>query len=312
MKKYIFLCLALLCLLPLAPIQTQAAENLDIYETCSLTLQYKQQDQGLADLEIAIYRVGEVFSSGKYALIAPYDSYPVQIQGVTSTKEWQDIAATLQAYISADQLQPEFIQTTDEEGVAAFTKLNTGLYLVCGVTCETESVACLFDDFLIFLPGSNETEFIYDVQAQPKFSRFVSTEEMAEYSVLKLWKDMDAGIKRPASVQIDILKDGQLQERVDLNEENGWNHTWQAPAGELWSVVERQVPEGYTVTVSEEDTTFVVTNTFRKETPDRPEVPKTGDTTPILLYVLLICLSGFGLLILGIALMRGKRHEKKR
>ena len=314
MRKHILrrLCLVLLCLLLCCPVQVQAATKLDVNAQCSLRLSYTHQNQGLENLEISLFRVGQVFEDGSYALTEPYDSYPVAIQGITSQKEWQDTAATLWAYISADGLTPDFTQTTDAAGAVCFTGLQTGLYLISGITCKTETTTCLFDDFLLFLPNANADAFLYDVDAQPKFSQFVSNLEMVEYSVAKLWKDRTAGKNRPDSVSIDILKNGKLQESVVLSEDNSWNHNWEAPEGDRWSVVERQVPEGYTVTVSEEGTSFLVTNAVHQEDTEEPDTPQTGDTAPILLYVLLICLSGFGLLILGIALMRGKRHEKKR
>jgi len=43
-----------------------------------------------------------------------------------------------------------------------------------------------------------------------------------------------------------------------------------------------------------------------------PEVPKTGDTAPLLLYVMLLCISGFGLVLLGVLKLRERSHEKNR
>lgn len=43
-----------------------------------------------------------------------------------------------------------------------------------------------------------------------------------------------------------------------------------------------------------------------------PGVPKTGDTTPIWLYIVTMCISGLGLMVLGLGSRRGGNHEKKR
>jgi hypothetical protein len=63
-------------------------------------------------------------------------------------------------------------------------------------------------------------------------------------------------------------------------------------------VVERNVPQGYTMTVEERQSTFVLTNTWNSTDPNDP--PKTGDTTNILLYVLIMAGAGSLLIILGI------------
>ena len=97
------LCLGLLCLLLCAPVQAFASSNLNQDQECSLTLHYTQEDQGLPDLEVGIYRVGQVFADGTYALVMPYGAYPVNIQDITSQQEWQDAATTLKAYIVADR-----------------------------------------------------------------------------------------------------------------------------------------------------------------------------------------------------------------
>lgn len=311
MKKHILcrICLAFLCVLLCCPLQAMAV---NLNEACSLTLHYKEQDRGLEGLEIHLYRVGEVFADGKYALVQPYEDYPVDIQGEMPVEEWKNIAATLQAYISADRLKPDFTKITDEEGTVEFAGLKTGLYLVSGVTCETETSTCLFDDFLMFLPRQNGEKLEYHVEAQPKFSQYVTKEETTEYSVRKLWKDEGSKNKRPVSVSVDILKNGEVQKNVELSADNYWYYSWSAPVGDRWSVVERQVPEGYTVTVSGDEMTFVITNTYKTEEPGDPGKVPTGDTAPILLYILLTCLSGFCLVILGIAVLRGKQHDKKR
>ena len=135
----------LLCLLLCCPASAYAAASVDTAAQCSLTLHYTQEDAGLEGLEIALHRVGEVFSNGTYALTAPYNAYPVNIQGITSQQEWQDVAATLQAYITADGTKSLAVAAADATGTVSFENLQTGLYLISGVTCETQTGICLFE-----------------------------------------------------------------------------------------------------------------------------------------------------------------------
>jgi hypothetical protein len=100
---------------------------------------------------------------------------------------------------------------------------------------------------------------------------------------------------------------------VILPEENHWAYAWTAPDdGADWMVVERDVPAGYTVTVEERAASFVLTNTLISENPPEedetePETsPKTGDTSNIMLYTMLMYGSGIILILLGIS---GKRKR---
>ena len=63
------------------------------------------------------------------------------------------------------------------------------------------------------------------------------------------------------------------------------------------------MPEGYTMTVEDRGNSFLITNTFDGP-PIRP--PQTGDTANILLYIVLMTISGSMLIILGIT---GKRKR---
>lgn len=56
-------------------------------------------------------------------------------------------------------------------------------------------------------------------------------------------------------------------------------------------MVERNIPQGYTATVEKRQSTFVLTNTC-KNADDPGELPPTGDTTNIMLHVLLMLGSG--------------------
>ena len=294
---------ALLCLLLSG--QAFAAETVDVQSACSLTLHYTQGETGLSGEQIALWQVGEVYADGTYALTAPY---PVEIQGITAETEWRATAATLSAYLTADAVQPDYLATTDETGTAVFAELPVGLYLIRGLTVATDAGNSIFEDFFLFLPRNTGGSYAYSVEAVPKHATFVPKAEELEYSVLKLWKDAGAAAQRPEQIHVDILQDGQLWESVTLSAENSWRYSWNAPAGQDFAVVERQVPAGYTVTVTETETAFVLTNTAPPDTDN----PQTGDTAPITLYILLLSLSGLGLVLLGIRALRRKSHDESR
>ena len=86
---------------------------------------------------------------------------------------------------------------------------------------------------------------------------------------------------RPSEVVIELLKDGKLYDTVTLNEKNNWRHTWRglpeynADGSKIeWRVTER-VPKNYTVRITRDGVTFLVTNTYRPENPDGDTVTRT-------------------------------------
>ena len=87
-----------------------------------------------------------------------------------------------------------------------------------------------------------------------------------------------------------------------LSEENHWAYSWSAKDdGASWTVVERNIPQGYTMTAEARGSTFVLTNTWTPTQPDDPiKPPQTGDTANILPHILLMVASGTMLIILGI------------
>ena len=312
---------AVLCLLLLWALAV-AAGALDTGRSCSLTLRYAQQDAAFPGLDIRIYRVAQFHADGTYERVEPYASWPVNLQGITSQKQWQDAASTLDAYITANGTAPYRTEITDGNGSVSFRDLESGIYLVSGAVAETPEGAWTFDRFLIFLPTPTETGHRYDVEALPKCSDFTETPEKVQYSLLKLWQDEGLEELRPEAVTVDILLDGAVQDTVVLSAANSWSHTWTAEAGiGQWTVVERDIPEEYWVTVTGDRTAFVITNSRMEWNPDDPgggndptipEIPPTGDIFPLWLWIVVLCLSGIALALLGIGLGRGQRREKRK
>jgi len=75
--------------------------------------------------------------------------------------------------------------------------------------------------------------------------------------------------------------------------------------------MEKNIPSDYTVTVTEKDTSFVIINTKKEQNKPSANVPQTGDTAPIELYILLFCISGLLLIVLGFGLRRKENASEK-
>lgn len=301
MKRIWIICLlAVFCLT--MPFEAFAQE-LEPDRVCTLKLDYSQNGIGFAGLEIVVYRVAEAFPDGTFELISPYDTFPVNIHGITSQSEWQRVATTLVSYVTAEQISPTATAITDEQGMVFWESLPSGLYLVRGAVAKNETGTYLFNDFMIYLPTpAADGTFLYDLQAKPKCTSF---KPATEYRVVKLWKDLGLEDQRPVSVIVDIYKDGQRYESVELNASNQWSYRWSDPDGAQWHVVERDVPAGYQVSITSHETVFSITNT--NPLPPPPP-PATGDLFQTLPLAMGLSLSGLLLVMLW---LRGSKYEKK-
>ena len=308
MRKQIarFICLVVFCTAMLYPLYAYAATPLDPAADAGLTLCYQQEEQVFSDLPISIYRVAEAFPDGTFELIEPFSSYPINIHDITVQEQWKNTAVTLNAYIVANQLMPYREAVTNDAGTAVFEHLKTGLYLVSEVVAENNSGTYIFDQFMVYLPTPQpDGSFDYAVEAKPKCVDYVPK---TEYRVTKLWQDAGNKDDRPEEITVDIYKDGELWETQILGASNNWSYVWYVSDKEQsnWAVVERSVPEEYNVTVQKNGGTFSIINTH-KSNPEIPDSPQTGDTSNITLYIMLMCISGIMLIVLGI--YRG-RHKK--
>ena len=96
--------------------------------------------------------------------------------------------------------------------------------------------------------------------------------EVTSINVTKVWNDTDnsAGL-RPANVEVQLFRDGQIIDNVILSQSNNWKYTFtnlpKYDNGKLikYSVDEMNVPEYYTKTVEKCCLSYTITNTYAPE-----------------------------------------------
>lgn len=122
-----------------------------------------------------------------------------------------------------------------------------------------------------------------------------------ELTVVKKWVDQDSS--RPASVNIDLLKDGEVVEgkSLTLSSKNSWQGSWDGlDPREKWSVKETKVPAGYTASYKfdEKNNIWTVTNTG--------SLLQTGQMNwPIPVLVM----GGIALVLLGLWMTHKRKEE---
>ena len=65
-------------------------------------------------------------------------------------------------------------KTTDSKGKLVFDRLDPGLYLI--VRTNAVNTSYEYEPSLIFVPQTSEGELLYDVDAEPKFSKKTDTD----------------------------------------------------------------------------------------------------------------------------------------
>ena len=248
-------------------------------------------------MELSLYRVAEYEESGSFTLTERFRKYPVSLEQ-KNQEGWQGTADALADYIRRDGITADAVLVSGSDRTVCFTDLNRGLYLVLGQTTELQEdgKTQIYEPqtALIALPedsqGTSEGTDPYQVTAVLKFEKNdkPGNPEETKIHVLKVWKQ-DQEKERPDSIVVELLQtdvegNTTVVDRQTLTKENQWSYTWKNLSTLMrWSVSEAEVPNGYTVAVTREGDTVVLTNTAKESgNPDgevNPPSKKPTDKT---------------------------------
>ncbi len=320
-KRITAILLTVLAVLLVLPLQALAAGRIDLTRGCGLTISYQDGTVPLAGAYFALYRVADVDETGELTITEDYAEYNVSVDIRGENDEaWRTLASTLEGYTLGGGVKPTDSGTTDVNGQLTFptgeNQLLPGLYLVLGSRHRQGGMMYDAQPFLVLLPAldMDANDWNYDVTVTPKHESRPEPNDTVDHKVLKVWKDDGHEEERPREITIQLLRDGQVYDTVTLSAENNWRYTWEdLDDGYRWTAVE-ETPEGYTVELTRESTTFVVTNTWDQpdtppatpSTPDGPSLPQTGQLwwpVPLLLCV------GLLFIVVGLNRRRGMSDE---
>ena len=301
----LLLCLCL-CLLPqtvYAASTTDAVSPISTANNCSLTVSYRYDSKLFSDVPVNLYQIADVSADFQYTLTSDFASSGLDLNGIRSQAEWNVIRDTLEAKILANNIEADSSAKTSENGQVHFPILNPGLYMISAAEVVEEDFTYLFEATLISIPSlSSDGSWQYDVSAVPKPDVLpnIDPDGETEFKITKLWKG-DSVKTRPDSINVAIFCNSELYKIVTLSKDNNWSFSWLAKDdGSKWTVAEMNVPKGYVATVDKRGENFVLTNSFYTvgDTPDSDI--KTGDSSNIMLYIVLMYVSGTMLILLGL------------
>lgn len=297
MKKWMpLLCLALCLLLPLCAF----AERVDIDHPASLTLRVAYGGAGLPGASFEVFRVAEMDSDARFTMLSGYTAGGVDINKVEGAEAWAALAKRLAQQAGT----PTAEAVTDQQGIALFEDLESGLYLVVGQPLEKNNYVYEYAPFMVSVPGKTDGKWQYeataDVKLQPRPVLF-------DMQVVKQWKDAGYVDKRPDEITVDLYCDGAVATSVKLNARNQWKYTFEdLERTHIWMVKEHKVPSGYQASYEERNGAQIITNTYVKQAPGQQTIPQTG-----LMWwpVPVMAVLGLTLVIIGLAMRRKWSNE---
>lgn len=276
-KRTLVLLAAVLCLLTSV---AQAAGSIDLTRKPTLTLTYRDGKTALSGAKFSIYRVADADETGELTVRSEFDEFDLDIRG-KNDRRWREMAQTLESYVLRRELTPADSGKTDKTGMLTFPTqgktLAAGLYLVIGERHTQGGNGYDAEPFFVLLPTQDleNNEWVYDVSANVKFGKTPVPDDgdTVTRKVLKVWDDDGAEDSRPQEITVELLRNGKVYDTVKLSEKNNWRYTWlDLDADARWSVTEKTV-SGYTVSITRESITFVVTNTKKPDRTDTPDTP---------------------------------------
>ncbi|MDD6800901.1 MAG: Cna B-type domain-containing protein [Firmicutes bacterium] len=309
----------ILLILTFLPMQTFALDPVKTDMKCTLTLEYS-----FGGVEFSVYQVAVISTTGELSLTGAFADYKVSLEQDWSG--WRALAQTLEVYVGRDKPEPADTGKTNAEGRLVFRDLNVGLYLVIGKASVIGNKTITPQTFLICLPNLyDENEgWVYNVTADPKYITNDHGEDKGtvKRKVIKIWNDSESEISRPQSIEVELLRDGTVFDTVTLDEKNNWSYTWEDLNNSyIWTVIEKEVPDGYTMVMNQEGITFVITNTI-EDIPDKPDKPveesstvppdntdKLPQTGMLWWPVGVLSVCGIGLILVGFVKWKGSHDE---
>ena len=253
----------------------------------TITLNELKENTPVSNASITIYKLADAISDNSNLSFNYHESllpYEKDIKDGNITNEILEVVK--------DNEIVNFSDKTNSDGIVEFNNLDLGLYLI-EQTNNVEGYSVV-SPFLVYIPKVIDNKWIYDIESTPK----VDIIRLFDLSVEKVW-NVSAGTDIPNKVVIELLKDNEVIDEIELNKENNWNYTWkQIEKSDKYSVREKDVPDGYTVTYEEKDSKFIVTNTLK--------LVQTGNNK---LISPILALLGLILITIGFILEKRNKYE---
>lgn len=287
-RKFISIILTI-CVLLMMPM-TAFAQSVDADRLGSISITLMDQDgkTPIVEAELSLYYVASVALNSKnnlsYTFTDAFEDCGVALDDPS-------LSVKLDAFVEEHSPSAKKL-VTDVHGKASFTNLPLGLYFVKQISDVAGYAPCT--SFLVTVPNHNTDGYVYDVNASPK----TDVARLANITIKKVW-NTDASAKTADSVTVQLLRDGVVVETATLSDQNNWQVTYtDMPESDAYSIVEVNVPKGFTATYSKSGYAFTVTNTST--------LAQTGQ---LVWPIPVLAMAGLVLIAVGSIVLRKTRKE---
>ena len=252
MKHKLTAFLLIVWMLLMMPITALAQDfESDRVGSISVTLMDPKDETPITGAELSLFYVATVTLDRNNDLSYTFTD---AFEDCGSTLEDPALSVKLDAFVKANTVAAEK-RVTDTHGNVTFTNLPLGLYFVQQTNTVAGYAPCTA--FLVTVPIHNADRYVYDVNASPK----TDVAKLTDITIRKVW-NTDASAKAADRVTVQLLKDGLVIDTAVLSAQNNWQITYtDMPESDMYSVVEVNVPMGFTATYSQRGYVFTVTNT---------------------------------------------------
>lgn len=259
-----------------------AAGQIDTAQTGTLTIVSADgaQKQRIPGMSFRVYRIADVSADGALTLTPAAETYQVPT-GEGSIGDWKQFAQTLALYYQRDGVTPAAQGTTDALAELTLRDLPAGLYMVCGDPLHVNGNVYTPSTTLVTVPQKNALDaWTYDVALTPELLLQEAPKDPVVRRVLKQWEGEMDGAQRPEKVSVQLLKNGVVYDTQVLTAEGGWSYQWdELNADDVWTVVEGEIVEDYSVRIVQQGITYVITNTYTPEIEPGPVPLSSGIAT---------------------------------
>ena len=250
--RHKFISLFLLAWMLLMMPMTVFAQDFDADRLGSISVTLIDQDgkTPIAGAELSLYYVATVKLNSKNNLSYTFTN---AFKDCRCALDDPALSVKLDAFVKEKSVSIQKL-VTDAHGNATFTNLPLGLYFVKQTGAVAGYAPCT--SFLVTVPNKSADSYVYDINASPK----TDVAKLTDITIEKVW-NTDASTKAADSVTVQLLRDGVVVETATLSEQNNWRIIYSdMPESDAYSIVEVNVPKGFTATYSQSGYVFTVTN----------------------------------------------------
>ena len=287
-RKFISIILTIWVLLMMP--MTAFAQSFDVNRLGSISVTLMDQDgkTPISGAELSLCHVATVSLNSKNNLSYTFTN---AFEDCGAALDDPELSVKLDTFVKEHSVTAEKL-VTDVHGKVSFTNLPLGLYFIKQTSTVAGYAPCT--PFLVTVPNHSTEGYVYDVNASPK----TDIARLTSIAIKKVW-NTDASTKAADRVTVQLLRDGVVVDTATLNSKNNWQVTYtDMPESDAYSILEVNVPEGFTATYSQNGYVFTVTNSA--------SLIQTGQ---LIWPIPVLAMTGLFLITVGTIILRKSRNS---